>query len=327
MDRSLLEHLRIDRNYFPRSINLLELLQETSGYVPSIEKIVNRAFSKIDKQFIQEKGYQWIDLSGPWIGENCKIHIFRRSLFNVPSSVKGQADLGSASVNGEGQIQNMEVHFYIDEDRKIDDSDFKITLHHELTHAYEYLQRSKRIGDLWDKEGSSKKIEKIQDSSVRHDILAKIGKERTNSTGFQKTLLRNIYTCLYMCSPLEQNAFIAQIKAELETKADSLSNFRKAAEAIEQTAAWHNLQTAKKTLNWLQNLEQEKNRIQVVRWSHAFFGNCKTFNQAIKRISYELDRFERKLKNRLGKMCGEIYQNSDEYRERFRAFKEQPNPF
>lgn len=318
MDRSLLEHLRIDRNYFPRSINLLELLQETSGYVPSIEKIVNRAWNSLDKQFIQKKGWQWIDLKGSWLGGGCRLHILRRSLKDVPSSVQGEAELEVASLDSQDRVQNVEIIYYIDEDRKVDDKEFKNTLHHELTHVYEFLQRSKRMRDL-DKQGNSGKLEKIQDSSVRHEVLSKIGAAVGEQEGFQRSLYLRIYACLYMCSPLEQNAFIAQIKSELEGRVDELSNFRKAAEIVEQTAAWNNLKGAKAALRGLSNLSKERNKATVVRWAHAYFGNISTFNQAIKRISYELDRFERKLKNRLGKMCGELYQNSEEYLKEWRS--------
>lgn len=313
MNKSLLEHLRIDQNWFPRSTKIVDLLQERFGYVPSIEKIVNRAYSELDREFIEEKGYQWIDLRGSWLGYGCKVHIFRRSLVDRSDTTKGEAILEHASIDNEGKVQNMEVVYYLDENRKVDDTMFKNVLYHELTHVYEWLQRSKRMNSV---QSDSAAFRKINDSSVRHNVLSKMGAAiSTTDNRFQQLILQRLYGCLYMCSPLEQNAFIAQIKSELEARANKLSDFRKAGEVIEQTDAWKNLQGARSRLGWLrEHVHKEENKALIAKWCAAYFGSSVTnSNKGLKWISYELDKFERKLKSRLGKMAGEIYQNSDEY--------------
>lgn len=316
MNRSLLEHMRIDRDWFPGSSKLLGLLQERYGYVPSIDKIVNRAWSSLDRDQIQDKGWQWINLEGPWLGYGCKLRVVRRGVMHVPSGVWGEAELAAASVDPEGKLQNMEVRFYMDEDRKVDDAKFKNVLHHELTHAYEYLQRSKH---MLASEPESQAFKKIEDSSIRISALDRLGRQIEKKEGFQQTLLRRLWHCLYFCSPLEQNAFIAQIRSELENKAEELSDFRKASEIVEHTQAWRSLKQVKKILDWLKGIQKEENKLLIARWCNAFFGSSvQTANQGLKWIAYELDKFERKLKNRLGKICGELYQNSEEHLKEYR---------
>lgn len=324
MDKSLLFHLYLDRNYFPRSLSLVELLQERYGYVPSIEKIANRACSSLDKKFIQEKGYQWIDIpENSWIGCGCRIHILRRSVVDVPEGIRGEAHLNAASIDQHNKIQNVDVDFYVGEDRKVQDSEFKNTISHELTHVYEFLQRSIRMMNVPE---DSQAFKKIQDSSVRHSVLGQLQKDASQYTGFAKSLRGMLSSCLYLCSPLEQNAFNAQMKAELSSRANELSDFRKAAEIVEETTAWKNLQVVRRNFQKLQKLQHDSNKAVVVKWCSAYFGNITTFNQAIKRIEYELDRFERRIKNRVGKMCGELYQNSEEYLKECRRYVD-PGPF
>lgn len=314
MDPSLLEHMWIDRNYFPRQLSIRELLQERSGYVPSVDRIANRLCSSINRERLKIQGEQTIKFKGLWIGDGCYVHI---QPSKSDDGIGGMAVLRDATVDTENRkIYNVPIEVYVNADLTVDDRDFKTTLHHELTHMYDYLQRSIRALDLQKGPKTSskqRKLDKIMDSSVKMDTLDRLDQEIGKLEGYQRKLLIYLRGCLYMITPMEQNAFIAQMRSELQRKAGELRNYRKAAEIVEHTQAWKNLKAVKMYLMHIQGLQKEKNQDTVVRWCNAFFGNTKTFNKSVRRLEYELGQFERKIKSRLGKMCGELYQNSEEF--------------
>lgn len=297
---------------------MLELLQERSGYVPSVAKIAGRICNSVDKKRLEERGEQRIAFRGSWIGDDCYVHLQFR---NSGSSVGGEARLARAGIDTQGKkISNVTVEVYLRPGAS--QEELRTTLEHELTHMYDYLQRSLRALDLQKgrmSRSSSRKLDKILDSSIKVGVLDQLEDEIQKSGGYRKRILMEISGCLYMISPLEQNAFIAQIRSELQNKARELKNYRKASEIVEHTQAWKNFKTVEIFLGRIERLREEADKALVVKWCSAFFdGGTPTFEKSVKRLEFEIDRFSHKILVRLGKMCGELYQNSEEFLKEFR---------
>lgn len=296
-----------------------ELLQERSGFVPSVTRIASRIVSSVNVEQIRTRGYQTIKFKGLWIGDDCRVYI----RVGKSDGIQGEAILANAEVDSETKkIHNVPINLFLESNLRIDQEHLRTVLEHELTHMYEFLQRSIRAEKLQDGPTTSYKLAKLNknlDSATKTEVLSQINAEARAAEGYRKKLLTFLSGCFYIILPLEQNAFIAQMRSELQSKAGELKNYRKAAEIVEHTQAWQNLRAVKSYMVQIKKLQKEHNKALVVKWCSAFFGDAiNNYTKAVKRLEYELDRFERKLKNRLGKMCGELYQNSEEFLKEWR---------
>ena len=135
-----------------------ELLQERSGFVPSVTKIASRIVSSVSIEQIRTRGFQIIKFKGLWIGDDCRVYI----RVGKSDGIQGEAILANAKVDSKAEkISNVPINLFLESNLKIDQEYVRTVLEHELTHMYEFLQRNIRAKKLQDGPITSYKLAKL----------------------------------------------------------------------------------------------------------------------------------------------------------------------
>lgn len=298
---ALQKHIELDYKYRYTIFPVQQLLKEENGHVPGIDKILADVWNSLDQEKLEKGIEQVVPLQTFFLGSWCKCRVKRVASLTDRSG--GQTHV-SYMLDSEKKLPNLEISVQIGGSGLVElKSEFKAILAHELLHSYEVWQKLQKTSQNPDYEGPRRYYDSLERPSYEFAVsLLRNPKSKT---------ARIIGAILYCIYPNEQRAFIAQMRTELEKKADQLKTSRKATELVENTRAWKYLQICKRNLSILSQSSDSSVQKAVADTCSTYFGkkNPFTFSQALKRLNFELDSFEQRILNVAGKICVELYES------------------
>lgn len=314
MDKRLQTHIEIDYKYRYTIFPVQQLLKEENGHIPGIDKILNDVWNSLDQEKLEKGIEQVVPLQTFFLGSWCRCRV--RRVASLTDRTGGQTHV-SYMLDSEKKLQNLEISVQIGGSGIVElKSEFKAILAHELLHNYEVWQKLQKTSQNPDYEGPRRQYNSLERPSYEFAVsLLRNPKSK---------IARIIGAILYCIYPNEQRAFIAQMRTELEKKADQLKTSRKATELVGNTRAWKNLQICKRNLSMLSQSSDSRVQEAVADICSTYFGkkNSFTFSQALKRLRFELDSFEQRILNVAGKICVELYESYS--LKHFRGFIDMP---
>ena len=287
---SLLIHIAID--YINESNQYL-LLEKYGLYDGCIE-LVNFIIKKIKAKFNHKEQVFKLE----FIKNNLKFNnIFFKKLELTVEFVKNITTNGLYNIDSKFDketllIDNVKIEIKLNINSF--NHDIKSILYHELTHAWDdynsYLQN---------KEGLLKVIKNTKYFNYQNGKLSK------NNI---KQILSDI---LYHLNDIEKNAYIAELRADLENNKNIIHGPKEAYDIIKKSIAYKNVMTAKNIIDGLKNNEYNEEITNVLYNYYRELNEVDwSDNKIKKKLIWQIDSYIDKMNKIIPKMCLDFLNNN-----------------
>lgn len=297
MNKLWKDHILVDFKYstgYTRALLEVEnpqLLFEKFGQIPGFEEIVAQNWKKFDKERLASGNYQIVPLTAPFLGPNCYI-----GCKYFPEGLVGNGDKGVTRYYKETTFEGGKgdhIKIFLSLEGSDMYSDFCRLLSHELLHIYDWCKRYEKIGKG-----------KEEDDVSWRPSYNEIRQLMVSSNKVERV----VGSILYILYPGEQNAFLSQMKQELEQHKENLNTPANCQKAIEQTTYYRYIDMVKRWIRDFTRLPEDERREKFISSVNSGLNsNFTTYNKALKRIASDADKAEKKLQSIAGKLCYDIY--------------------
>lgn len=296
LSRILLENLGIDFR-FGNYLGMRHLLCEVHGYVPNIDdylSCIQDAVSPHIHELIKD-GYAHFTIDETAFSRMPE-KFFDTALFDITLGIGGSPNRrGSYIPSGSGIVNGRRfVRFSINvKDRTPLETmnTLSIVLSHEMLHAYQDMstieKSGRRMGDTF--------------STDRY---------RANKLALTSTndFIRKLGFIVYNTEPMEINAFIGSMKAELEADKDYIDGSKRAEQAIKGTEAYRRLKNSWELLGGLQSIRQAHDRKTVLQAYNDIFGTEeRSRDRMLNGLRRRLERFSNQVMERASKIAYDVF--------------------
>ena len=299
LSKILLENIGIDFR-FGEYLGMRHLLCEVHGYVPNIDDYlwcVSKAIDPYITELIKNGCVYFTFDESVFDGITNKF--FDTAMFDVVLVLGPQNysecsyDIESSGIIDGKKFANFNIN--ISNGNLLDlMAEINRSVSHELMHAYQDLstidKSGKRMTDTFNQE--------------RYNRMVKMHYSQNNGNIYVQELL----SMLYNTEPIEINAFIGEIKADLQSNRGFINGSRKAEEAVKGTDAYKRLMSCWETVEKLRVLEDSENKHRIVKAYNDVFGtSIKSYNRIIKRLTARVEKFSNQVMERASKIAYDIY--------------------
>lgn len=300
LSKILLENIGIDFR-FGDYLGMRHFLFEVHGYVPNIDgylecihdalnphihelvknghvhfKFDESAFNDMPDKFFDTACFDITLTIGKKVDNDCFYSQDESGIVNGKKFVKFEAVLSDTTLLGLLSTIN-------------------VSMSHELIHAYQDMstmeKSGRRIGDTFDQER-----------------YGRIVKKYTFSRYEESRQIQELLWMLYNTEPVEINAFVGEIKADLKSNRDFISGSRRAEEAIKGTETYKRLALCWGILDNLKHITGPEEQSDVMNaYNDVFMTNVKSYNKFIKRLTARVERFSNQVMERASKIAYDIF--------------------
>jgi hypothetical protein len=166
---------------------------------------------------------------------------------------------------------------------------------HELLHAYQDMSTIEKSGTR-------------MSDTFNSDRYGRIIKAYNNSCYHGNRDIRALTLLLYTTEPIEINAFIGELKADLRTNHAFIDGSRKAEEAIKSTETYKKLLFCWNILDELCDNTDENKRLKIVQvYNDIFETNIKSYEKIVKLIASRVERFSNHVLERASKIAYDVF--------------------
>lgn len=281
LDKYIIEHLKID--YRHQSIKN-ELLFEKNGVYDGCYELSKYINDYIQKYYvkgdIEQFEFHKKDLNFPNI-------FFETLIIDIDTtSDDGGEYEDNEELNSEKLFDEVYINIYL---KNI--SDLTDILMHELTHAFNNWNMLKKKNRNYLNMGESSLYDKLNPKLSKNEIDHKIK------------------SIIYFTLGYEQNAFFAQIKAELQKYKSKIKNPNDALSILKQTSIYT---VYERIYDYINNEEFNDLKInnQIVKTYNDLYETNYDFDKIIKILKRKVTKSFNKLQSNIGKLCCENLNNS-----------------
>ena len=221
---------------------------------------------------------------------------FKKLIINIKVSdnisTGGYVNNKNKKLNREKKFDYIEFEFNINKSKF--KTDLKSLLYHELTHAYqEYCML------FSDKDNLYNSLEK------QHYDKLLIGKSSYDNI---KQIISDV---LYHINKTEQNAYIAELKSDLENNKGKIHGPQEALNVIKKSIVYQNIMQAKDILYGLTDNSYSKEIQEKIYDVYRELNECDWTNNKIKKkLINQIDKYISKVEKIIPKMCLDFLENN-----------------
>lgn len=180
----------------------------------------------------------------------------------------------------------------------ISDNASKPAIMHELTHAYQEYRHF-----LNNTDGLVKQAQRLGYSKNNVEDAETFGKVK-----------RMISYILYHLTDFERNAYIAQIKGEMENSEERFENITQALNFVKETVTYGNYQTVFRWANHLCSItDSDKQEIVLMYIKELSNLQFNTYNQFVKWLSNKVSQYQRKFNTIVPKIAAQYLKMNESF--------------
>lgn len=296
LDKILLENIGIDFRY--GLVDGFEhRLDEVHGYVPNLDSYLDCISKAVHPHLadLVADGAVHFEVDETAFADMPE-KFFDTALFDITLGIGGSPSRrGSYIPSGSGIVDGRRfVRFSINvKDRTLLETmnTLSIVLSHEMLHAYQDMST-------------------IEKSGRRMGDTFNTNRYRANKLALTSTndFIRRLGFIVYNTEPVEINAFIGSMKAELEADKDYIDGSKRAEQAIKGTEAYRRLKNSWELLGGLQSIRQAHDRKTVLQAYNDIFGTEeRSWDRMLKGLRRRLERFSNQAMERASKIAYDVF--------------------
>lgn len=300
LNKILLENIGIDFR-FGDYLGMQHMLCEVHGYVPNLDEYLECIMNEVSlhiPELIKQGCIQFkIDESAFASMEN---KFFDMAMFDVVLAVGNRISNVCSYRHGESGIVNgkkfVKFEICLSDNTLLElISTINKSVSHELLHAYQDMSTIEKSGTR-------------MSDTFNIDRYGRIIRAYNNSCHNGNRDIRELTLLLYTTEPIEMNAFIGELKADLRTNHKFINGSRKAEEAIKSTETYKKLLFCWNILDKLRDNTDENKRLKIVQvYNEIFETNIKSYKKIVKLIASRVERFSNHVLERASKIAYDVF--------------------
>lgn len=300
LSRILLENIGIDFR-FGNYLGMRHLLCEVHGYVPNIDDYLSCIQDAVSPHIheLTKDGYAHFTIDETAFSRMPE-KFFDTTLFDITLTIRKKVEDdcfydqdNSGIVNGKKFVK---FNVLLSDTMLLDLlSTINISMSHELLHAYQDMSTLEKSG------------RRLSDT-FNHESYGRVVKKYTCSRYEGSRQIQDFLWMLYNTEPVEINAFVGEIKADLQSNMDFIDGSRKAEEAIKATETYGRLKGCWDILDKLKNTTAPSEQHDIIHTYNEVFGtDVKSYGRILKKLTARLERFSNQVMERASKTAYDIY--------------------
>jgi len=288
---SLLTHIAIDYILESHQYELFEKYGVYDGCKELVDYIINKVIKKY------KQNYALIKCN---IKED-EIHNINNIFFNeliltinVSNNVSdgGYINDKNKKLNKDSKFDYIELEFNINKSKF--ENDLRSLLYHELTHAYqEYCMLFTNKDNLYNSLEKQHYFNFVNNKNSLNNIVGIIS------------------DVLYHINKIEQNAYISELRSDLENNKNKIHGPQEALNIIKNSITYKNLMQAKEILYGLTDYSYSKEIQEKIYEVYRKLNKCDWTNNKIKKkLINQIDKYVSKVEKIIPKMCLDFLENN-----------------